>query len=260
MPGDRWSEISVPLKANTVKTINTDFGEPVNTVIVKNLNSYPIYAGLKPTLTTSDYEIIIQPNDYGMIVRPYNFTQVYLLTTVDMTITVYFVWTQNPIVLLPNMTKPIEATNVVVTQTAGLKAGELDLDASKRLGVNVNALPALPAGTNNIGKVDVNALPALPAGTNNIGKVDINALPDVRPAGWTWAKINAAAAGDVTVKATPGKVAWLLNDSAATIMLKDGTVQAWKAGDIITYGCPINCLTSIVVNFSAAGTAWILYS
>jgi len=39
--------------------------------------------------------------------------------------------------------------------------------------VDVLTLPALPAGTNNIGDVDVLTLPALPAGTNNIGDVDV---------------------------------------------------------------------------------------
>jgi hypothetical protein len=43
---------------------------------------------------------------------------------------------------------------------------------------NVDTLPALPAGTNNIGDVDVLSLPALPAGNNNIGDVDLaSALP-----------------------------------------------------------------------------------
>ena len=39
--------------------------------------------------------------------------------------------------------------------------------------VDVLTLPALPAGTNNIGDVDVLTLPALPAGTNNIGEIDV---------------------------------------------------------------------------------------
>lgn len=48
--------------------------------------------------------------------------------------------------------------------------------------VDVLTLPALPAGTNNIGDVDVLSLPALPAGTNNIGDVDVLTLPTL-PAG-----------------------------------------------------------------------------
>ena len=42
--------------------------------------------------------------------------------------------------------------------------------------VDVLTLPALPAGTNNIGDVDVLTLPALPAGNNNIGDVDIASI------------------------------------------------------------------------------------
>jgi len=37
--------------------------------------------------------------------------------------------------------------------------------------VDVVSLPAIPAGTNNIGDVDVLTLPALPTGTNSIGTV-----------------------------------------------------------------------------------------
>jgi len=44
-------------------------------------------------------------------------------------------------------------------------------------GIPVTALPALVAGTANIGDVDVLTLPALAAGTNNIGDVDVLTLP-----------------------------------------------------------------------------------
>lgn len=50
--------------------------------------------------------------------------------------------------------------------------------AGTEVQVDVLTLPALPAGTNNIGDVDVASLPALPAGTNNIGDVDIASLPN----------------------------------------------------------------------------------
>ncbi len=43
--------------------------------------------------------------------------------------------------------------------------------------VDVLTLPALAAGTNNIGDVDVLTLPALPAGGNNIGDVDVLTQP-----------------------------------------------------------------------------------
>ncbi len=238
---DSWVERTITLKANTVTEIATDYGKLMNTFIIKNLSEYAVYGDLKSTLTMADYEIQVQPGNYGLIIRPYDFQKVYLLSTADITVTVYMVWTQNPMILLPSMAKPVQASNVDVVQTVGLKAGELNLDASKNLGINVMSMVPLPAGA------------------NNIGKVDVNTLPDVSPAGWTRAKVTAAAAGNVTVKAGPGKVALLVNDSTATIMLKDGANQAWKVGDFISYGCPLKCNTSIVVNFSAAGTAWILY-
>lgn len=78
---------------------------------------------------------------------------------------------------------------LTVRQDVAAALGGLDADyqplisdASGRLHVNVGALPAIPAGTNNIGDVDVLTLPALPAGTNNIGDVDVLTLPAL-PAG-----------------------------------------------------------------------------
>lgn len=45
--------------------------------------------------------------------------------------------------------------------------------AGNEMQVDVITLPALPAGTNNIGDVDVLTLPALATGTNRIGKVEL---------------------------------------------------------------------------------------
>mgnify|MGYP001608789201 CR=1 FL=1 len=52
-------------------------------------------------------------------------------------------------------------------------------DAANGLDVDVTRLPALVAGTANIGDVDVLTLPALVAGTANIGDVDIVTMPNV---------------------------------------------------------------------------------
>jgi hypothetical protein len=67
------------------------------------------------------------------------------------------------------------AQATVLTAAGALVGG----DATNGIDVDVTRLPALAAGTNNIGDVDVLTLPALPAGTNNIGDVDVltGALP-----------------------------------------------------------------------------------
>lgn len=59
------------------------------------------------------------------------------------------------------------AQATVLTAAGALIGG----DATNGLDVDVTRLPALPAGTNNIGDVDVLSLPSIPAGTNNIGGV-----------------------------------------------------------------------------------------
>lgn len=64
------------------------------------------------------------------------------------------------------------------------------------LDVDVTRLPALPAGSNNIGDVDVLTLPALPAGTNAIGKLAANSGVDI---------------GDVDVTSLPALVAGSAN-------------------------------------------------
>lgn len=86
-----------------------------------------------------------------------------------------------------NVDTRTEATNgnhrqVVVLGDPATNAGVAPVDATNGLAVQI--IPALPAGTNAIGKlaansgvdigdVDVTSLPALPAGTNAIGKVKV---------------------------------------------------------------------------------------
>ncbi len=61
----------------------------------------------------------------------------------------------------------------VITAAGALIGG----DATNGLDVDVTRLPALVAGTANIGDVDVLTLPSIPAGTNNIGDVDVLTVP-----------------------------------------------------------------------------------
>lgn len=110
------------------------------------------------------------------------------------------------------MRQIVVGADTVQQQVGTLANGAGDLiggDVANGLDVDVTRLPALPAGTNNIGdvdiasiaagdnnignvdiasiaagdnnigNVDVVSLPALPAGTNNIGDVDIVTMPTV---------------------------------------------------------------------------------
>jgi hypothetical protein len=83
-------------------------------------------------------------------------------------------------------------------------------DGSGRLHVNVGALPALPAGTNNIGDVDVLTLPALVAGTANIGDVDVLTLPAL--------VAGTANIGDVDVLTVPAPLSTAGGGTEATAL------------------------------------------
>lgn len=70
-----------------------------------------------------------------------------------------------------NPTTPIVASAIEIFN--GTTWDRARGDITNGLDVDVTRLPALVAGTANIGDVDVLTLPAIPAGTNNIGDVDI---------------------------------------------------------------------------------------
>lgn len=233
MGKDSWIEKTVALTANNVSIVESDHAQPMNTFVLKNLSGIAVYAGLKSTITTTDYEVMINPGDYGMIVRPYFFQQVFLLSTADVTVTVYQVKTDNPMILLPSMAKPIGANNVAVVATVGLQAAELNIDALKNIGVNVN----------------------------NIPDVNINSLPSIDLAGVDAKKVTAAAPGDEVVKATGGKVYAVRAGTGVTLALKDGATEKWHiaAGSKDEFSQPVACATNITLNFAAAGDAWIIY-
>jgi hypothetical protein len=68
------------------------------------------------------------------------------------------------------------------------------------LPVSLAALPALPAGTNNIGDVDVLSMPPLPTGSNAIGKLAVNTGVNIGTVGLAAGTTNI---GDVDVLTLP---------------------------------------------------------
>jgi hypothetical protein len=82
--------------------------------------------------------------------------------------------------------------------------------------------------------------------------------------GYTAELITAAGAETVVVKATPGKVARIrVVTSGITVTPKDGNAAAWgvltDAAELDLGGTPMRFDTDIRLEFSAAGSAWILY-
>ncbi len=80
--------------------------------------------------------------------------------------------------------------------------------------------------------------------------------------GWTSELITAAGAGDEAVKATRGKVAYILVNGAYNVTLKDDSTAKWAVlnnTSIDLTGAPIECSTNITLTFGGAGSAWIIY-
>lgn len=87
----------------------------------------------------------------------------------------------SPVVIASNQSAvPVSGTFWQATQPV---SGTVTANAGTgTMAVSIASLPALAAGTANIGDVDVLTLPALPAGTNNIGDVDVLTVNGVAPA------------------------------------------------------------------------------
>jgi hypothetical protein len=81
--------------------------------------------------------------------------------------------------------------------------------------------------------------------------------------GFRAVQVTAAAAGDVTVKASSGAVAAIRTGSGLTssVIVKDGTTEVWRvsADTRDLFGVPVNFATSIVLEFAGAGDAWVVY-
>lgn len=128
--------------------------------------------------------------------------------------------------------------NAALSTLAGAVAGA-------EMQVDVLTLPALPAGTNAIGKlaansgvdigdVDVTSLPSLPAGTNNIGDVDIASIaagenliglvgaPDIVVTVTPTLDTNAYTAGDLLFDST--EIANAVRANGGTAILQSITI------------------------------------
>lgn len=81
--------------------------------------------------------------------------------------------------------------------------------------------------------------------------------------GWTGKKITATSAGDIVIKDKPGLVGRLVAlTDGVNVTIKDNDTAVWETitkVEVDFSSVPLVCGEKIVLNFSAAGEAWILY-
>jgi len=161
------------------------------------------------------------------------------------------------------------------TTVAAIKTAVEIIDnaiAGSEMQVDVITLPALPAGSNNIGDVDVLSLPALPAGSNNIGDVDVLTLPALPTGANTIGSVgvtNLPATVDTDSGAagasTPRSVLATRHEAAATpvsVRISDGSAFAPLAtagkASVLNVNQDISALTTAAyVQVSASTSAAI---
>ena len=89
-------------------------------------------------------------------------------------------------------------------------------------------------------------------------------LEDELVRGYTAELITAAGVETIVVKATPGKVVRIrVETNGINVTPKNGNDAAWgvltDAAELDLGGTPMQFNTSISLDFSGAGSAWILY-
>ena len=125
--------------------------------------------------------------------------------------------------------------------------GDVDVVTMPAVALDVATLAALEtiqigsiaAGNNNIGDVDVASLPAIPAGNNNIGDVDIATVP---------APLNVVGAG---TEAAALRVT-LANNSTGIVSLSAASLAALESVDL--NAATLAALETIQIGSIAAGT------
>lgn len=246
--GDKWLDRTISVRAGVVEEIVLQ--SQCNSVLLMNFDTTNnLYVSLSRSVSNAEYMAVALPGSVAVLARPFEFDRIYLYSAADIPkIVLSEIRSINPMMLVSQMFSQTPVPQAVtVTGTVGLQPGNLNLEpVTKNLGVKVLDTVGLAPGDLNIDAVN-----------KGLG-VNVLQTVEVEPAGWTGKKVTAAGAGDITVKATPGKVAQLLGDYGVTVQLKDGTADAWMEGDFIGV-YPVVCNTSIVVSFASAGDAWILY-
>jgi hypothetical protein len=119
------------------------------------------------------------------------------------------------------------ANNVQVTAGTGTTFKTTDTGGVHVPHHNVDTLPALPAGTNNIGDVDI---ASIAAGDNNIGNVDIVTMPNVTlAAGTNTNEVVGDAAHDAAAAGNPLLMGGVASAAAPADVSADGdAVRAWR--------------------------------
>lgn len=199
----REQRVTVP--ASGVVEVNFQDTRP-NHVYFANNSPYNLYVSISSLVSDSVFDVIIPPYALKMFVRPELMHQIYVANVSPLGSASF---------VCQSFVAPFDPKNLIQTQEV------VGASASGLLGIievtKINQ--ALPSGTNSIGFVSLGS--AIPAGANTIGKVS-QVCDDANNGGTVHRKLAAATTNATNVKASAGRINWLMvsNQAAAVRFLK----------------------------------------
>lgn len=181
----------------------------------------------------------------GLVAAPYSGAKKVGVVTPNTAITF-------PITMAPNFTFAWLDGGGATTKEASITFSAENLNINTQLGSASASTVTLAA--DSVGLARGSQLPATLDGNGNL---KVSQQPSLSIG---TVKITAGAAGTQTVKASAGTV-FAIRAVGAVVTLRDNTTDKWEnaagTGDVFQH--PISCGTSIILNFSAAGTAYVQY-
>ena len=138
----KWKESIVDLVANQV--IEYPISGKANAVLLWNPDLVDfVYLSVERQPSAVSFDTRVNPLMWGIVARPFDLRMIYLFAGVNITgLRLIEIYSDNPLGLLMSMVQEQAiAANVAVTQTVGLRAAELNLDAERDLQVDVKTMP-----------------------------------------------------------------------------------------------------------------------
>lgn len=131
MSNKDWRERYINLAANTQYELMA--AKEINVILIQNTDSSNIiYAGLESNTSNAIYETAVFPGQWGIIGRPFTFRKAYLFSAGNISrVKVVELVAPDPLSLIKSIIAT-GASSISVASTVGLKASELNLEATTK--------------------------------------------------------------------------------------------------------------------------------
>lgn len=208
-----------------------------NVCFIRNTGTAELIVGIEYIPSDLNYDEKIASSSKQSVARPIPFNRICFTSIQDANLFLESFQVEDMKPADIPETQPVLFTNV-----ADIILGDIN-----------SLISPLPAGTNNIGKIDINS--SIPAGTNLIGKVDINKM--VNPMNIPQ-KITIPAGQTITVKSVDCFLIATLT-TATDLIIKNGLdAEIWQ-GNISLLDGGMFCAGGLKLSSVVGATVYTIY-